>query len=117
MHQRSVKEAQIALAQQLDEAWDTSLPIRPPSESGVLETVEQAYQVQSRWTERRLDKGDRIVGRKIGLTSLAMQEQLGVDEPDYGTLWGSRYFSSQDGYAEISSELFCSLAWKAKLRS
>lgn len=54
----------------------------------------------------RQSRGERVVGRKIGLTSLAMQEQLGVSEPDYGSLWDSRYFPSTDGRAEIPTELF-----------
>jgi 2-keto-4-pentenoate hydratase len=106
MPERSTEKAQVVLAQRLDEAWEGRTPIPPPSESGILQTVEQAYSVQSGWTEMRLGRGDWILGRKIGLTSLAMQEQLGVDEPDYGTLWGSRYFPTQNGHVEIPSEPF-----------
>ena len=39
----------------------------------------------------RLARGERIVGRKIGLTSEAIQKQLDVSEPDYGALWESSY--------------------------
>jgi len=49
--------------------------------------VDAAYAVQEAATERRLAAGARLVGRKIGLTAVAVQKQLGVDQPDYGMLF------------------------------
>ncbi|HIW91512.1 MAG TPA: fumarylacetoacetate hydrolase family protein [Candidatus Corynebacterium avicola] len=49
-------------------------------------TVEDAYRIQRVNTEARTVRGERITGRKIGLTSLAMQKQLGVDQPDFGAI-------------------------------
>jgi 2-keto-4-pentenoate hydratase len=49
-------------------------------------TIEEAYQVQLSTIQRKLDGGRKVVGKKIGLTSLAMQKLLGVDQPDYGHL-------------------------------
>lgn len=49
-------------------------------------TVQDAYAVQLLNVSRRTAGGARIVGKKIGLTSLAMQQMLGVGEPDYGIL-------------------------------
>ena len=46
-----------------------------------------AYRIQEDQTARRLAAGGRLVGRKIGLTSKAVQQQLGVDSPDYGALF------------------------------
>jgi 2-keto-4-pentenoate hydratase len=46
-----------------------------------------AYSVQEYNTRRWLDAGRRLAGRKIGLTSVAVQAQLGVDQPDYGMLF------------------------------
>jgi len=46
--------------------------------------VEEAYAIQLRIMEIKQAKGQTIVGKKIGLTSLAMQAMLGVKEPDYG---------------------------------
>lgn len=46
-----------------------------------------AYAVQNLVTEQRVAAGARIVGRKIGLTSRAVQQQIGVDSPDTGVLF------------------------------
>ncbi len=93
-----------ALARRLDGAWENREPVAPLSQSEGLEDVEKAYEIQTRWSELRQSRGEQIVGRKIGLTSFAIQEQLGVSEPDYGSLWGSRYFPAQGGRAEIPAE-------------
>ena len=58
-------------------------PVRDWFASGDLAA---AYAVQRLNTERSLARGRRIVGRKTGATSAAVQRQLGVDQPDFGTL-------------------------------
>ena len=95
-----------ALARRLNEAWEIREPIAPLSESEGLEDVDRAYEIQTLWSEMRIGRGERIIGRKIGLTSFAMQEQLGVSEPDYGSLWDSRYFPAQGGRTEMPAESF-----------
>jgi 2-keto-4-pentenoate hydratase len=58
-------------------------PVRSLISAGDVRT---AYAVQRLNNERRLAGGLRLVGRKIGLTSEAVQRQLGVDQPDFGAL-------------------------------
>lgn len=50
--------------------------------------LELAYAVQERLTRARVADGASVIGRKIGATSLAVQNQLGVDQPDFGVLFG-----------------------------
>jgi 2-keto-4-pentenoate hydratase len=59
-------------------------PIRDLLQDG---DIDAAYAVQEINTRKKLEGGARLVGRKIGLTSLAVQRQLGVDRPDYGMLF------------------------------
>ncbi len=93
------------LAAQLEEALQTRRPIPPLSEAGLVD-VAQAYAVQQRWHALRLGAGEQRVGRKIGLTSAAMQAQLGVSEPDYGSLWASRHVPQAGGRAEVAFDVF-----------
>ena len=48
--------------------------------------IEDAYQIQQRMIARRLEAGERIVGKKIGVTSRAVMNMLGVYQPDFGYL-------------------------------
>ncbi|WP_163103186.1 2-keto-4-pentenoate hydratase [Peribacillus alkalitolerans] len=48
--------------------------------------VTDAYLIQLEVVKKKLSEGRTIIGKKVGLTSLAMQHMLGVDEPDYGHL-------------------------------
>lgn len=47
---------------------------------------EDAYRIQTALLRRRVDEGEQIVGVKLGFTSRAMQEAMGVNEPNYGWL-------------------------------
>ena len=75
------------LATRLLAAEAACAPIDPiAAELGVKDVV-SAYAVQAEVTRRGIAAGRRLVGRKIGLTSKAVQQQLGVDQPDYGALF------------------------------
>ena len=77
-----------AAAQQLRTAADTGVPCAPVR--GVLGTstdTDVAYGVQQRNVALALAAGRRVSGHKVGLTARVVQEQLGVDQPDYGVLF------------------------------
>jgi 2-keto-4-pentenoate hydratase len=74
---------QLGLA--LYEAEQTARPIAPLTTEHPGLTVEQAYAIQQVLMGKRLEN-HKIVGRKVGLTSKAMQQLLGVDQPDFGLL-------------------------------
>jgi 2-keto-4-pentenoate hydratase len=81
-------QAQIeAAAALLFEAARTGQPCEPVRTILAEGDVEGAYAAQTINTMRALQAGRRLVGRKIGLTSLAVQKQLGVHQPDYGMLF------------------------------
>jgi 2-keto-4-pentenoate hydratase len=58
--------------------------------------VVDSYEIQLLNIRRRLDDGVSVLGHKVGLSSLAMQQMMGVDEPDYGHLLSDMEVSSQN---------------------
>lgn len=75
------------LAEELLEAERTNQPIAPITERYDTLSVVDSYHIQLEVVKRRLAEGRTIIGKKVGLTSKAMQNMLGVDEPDYGHLF------------------------------
>ncbi|OFB35860.1 2-keto-4-pentenoate hydratase [Mycolicibacterium sp. (ex Dasyatis americana)] len=76
-----------AAADRLAGAAAAARPCRPVRDLLGDDDVKAAYDVQQVLTDRRLAEGAVITGRKIGLTSPAVQRQLGVDQPDFGVLF------------------------------
>lgn len=74
-------------AARLRAAAQSRRPCAPVRELIGAQDLDAAYAVQELGTQRRLAEGARLSGRKIGLTSAAVQRQLGVDEPDCGMLF------------------------------
>lgn len=62
------------------------IPVAPLTARPPGLTIEDAYRIQAVALSRRVARGARVVGHKVGVTSRAMQEQMGVDEPDSGVL-------------------------------
>ena len=74
------------ISRALLEAEAQQVPIGPLTASHPELKAEDAYQVQLAGVKTRVAAGRKVIGKKIGLTSKAMQDLLGVGEPDYGHL-------------------------------
>ena len=82
-----------AEARLLDEAEQTATQIRQTTSAHPGMTMDDAYQVQAAWRDLRVDRGEVLVGHKIGLTSRAMQRAMRIDTPDSGFLTDTMVFA------------------------
>ena len=89
-----------AIADELLEAGRNRTPVPRLTTRYPEMTVEDSYAVQQLWRQRNVDAGRRLVGRKIGLTSKAMQAATGITEPDYGAI-----------FDDMVLETGCSVDW------
>jgi len=87
------------LAENLYEAHETGEPIEPLTDAHDL-SVSDAYDIQSAFVDRRIEDGATVTGHKVGLTSDAIQDQLGVDEPDFGRLLDTMFVGGRTVPAE-----------------
>jgi len=85
-----------AAAARLAAAAEAGVPCAPVRDLIGRDDVGTAYAVQQLLAARRIESGARVVGRKIGLTSVAVQQQLGVDRPDFGVLFDDMAYSGGD---------------------
>jgi 2-keto-4-pentenoate hydratase len=79
-------EDRVAAAFALRTAERERAPIAPLVQSYPGIDVVDAYEIQLINIRERLAEATSVVGHKVGLSSLAMQQMMGVDEPDYGHL-------------------------------
>ncbi|PYD01991.1 2-oxo-hepta-3-ene-1,7-dioate hydratase [Microbacterium esteraromaticum] len=75
-------------------------------------TVEDSYAIQGVWRDSQVAAGRRLVGRKIGLTSRAMQQATGISEPDYGVMFDDTVYRSG---AEIPFDAFSNVRIEVEL--
>lgn len=75
-----------ALGDELFAALRARSVIEPLTNRAPDITIEDAYNISLRFLERRKAEGERIIGKKIGVTSKPVQDMLGVHQPDFGFL-------------------------------
>ena len=68
-------------------------PVDPLTDRESSITIEDAYQIQLRMIQRRLDAGETIVGKKIGVTSKVVMDMLKVNQPDFGQMTSGMVFN------------------------
>jgi 2-keto-4-pentenoate hydratase len=83
----AASDAVAQAARRLREAEASGKPCAPVRELLPADDVDAAYAAQQLNTDAALASGRRLSGRKIGLTAKVVQQQLGVDQPDYGALF------------------------------
>lgn len=90
---RAVQDA----AERLITAFTERHPCSPVRDLIGSSDIAAAYDVQQIVTTRRIADGASIIGRKIGLTSKAIQQQVGVDQPDFGFLFSDMGVADGEG--------------------
>lgn len=85
-----------AIAQRIIKARADACATGPISADYPHFGMDDAYAIQQLINRARQDRGGRVVGYKIGLTSTAVQQQLGVDQPDFGVLFADMERCSGD---------------------
>jgi 2-oxo-hept-3-ene-1,7-dioate hydratase len=106
------KEQIVAAANTLDQAEKTRTPTRQFSLQYPSMTVDDAYAIQNTWADIKYAAGRTLLGRKIGLTSRAMQQSVNITEPDHGSLFDDMFFA--DG-ATIPLDRFIGLRVEVEL--
>ncbi len=101
----TLTDAQIvAEAAMLDDAERTRTQIRQSTSVHPDMTLDEAYRVQQAWLDRRLARGEVLVGHKIGLTSRAMQAAMKITTPDSGFITDAMVFAPG---ATLAAADFC----------
>ena len=80
-------------AKALYEARRTRTPIAPFTDADPSLGMADGYAIQQELVRLLLADGDRVIGYKVGLTSLPMQKMIGVDSPDYGPVLASTVYA------------------------
>ncbi|MFC4140564.1 MULTISPECIES: fumarylacetoacetate hydrolase family protein [unclassified Microbacterium] len=110
-----------AIAEELAEAERTRALIPRITARYPDATIEDSYAIQGVWRDRQLAAGRRLVGRKIGLTSKAMQQATGITEPDYGVMFDDTVYASGseipfDDFTNVRIEVELAFVLKAPLQ-
>ncbi|MGA7205791.1 MAG: fumarylacetoacetate hydrolase family protein [Specibacter sp.] len=100
------RQEQLAgFANELLAATASKIPVAPLRDRLEGMDIQDAYTIQTLQLEAELAKGRVLAGRKVGLTSLSMQRQLGVDSPDFGYFFSDMVYTDN---AQIPASAFIS---------
>lgn len=99
-------------ASKLDQAEKHRRQIRMISLDHPQMTLEDAYAIQKTWIDLKIRQGRTIKGHKVGLTSKAMQDAVGIREPDFGVLLDDMFF---DDASPVPTERFIGLRVEAEI--
>lgn len=100
------------IAEELAEADRTHSVIPRITARYPAATIEDSYAIQGIWRDRMIAGGRTLIGRKIGLTSKAMQQATGITEPDYGVMFDDTVYPSG---AEIPFDNFSNVRIEVEL--
>ncbi|MCB0120708.1 MAG: 2-oxopent-4-enoate hydratase [Caldilineaceae bacterium] len=78
---------------ELYQALINRTPVVPLTDRESDITIEDAYQIQLRMVQRRVEAGETIVGKKIGVTSKVVMDMLKVNQPDFGQMTSAMVFN------------------------
>jgi len=81
-------------AHRLDQAMNNQTTLVPLTTQFPELTIDQAYAISLDFLKLRVGRGEKVVGKKIGLTSEVVQKMLGVHQPDFGFLTDKMHYAS-----------------------
>lgn len=91
-----LKSKIVYFGDRLYDAMRNKIPIDPLTDQCPDISVEDAYQIQQRMVSRRLGDGEKIIGKKIGVTSRVVQALIGFNQPDFGQLTSGMLYHEDD---------------------
>ena len=87
------------IASELFLALNQQETIQPLTERFPDIDINDAYQISKKFLALRESKGEKIVGKKIGVTSKVVQEMLGVNQPDFGFLTNTMQVNNKSNFS------------------
>lgn len=94
MTDQKIDPEQVGL--QLWNAMQNQQPIEPLVTTFPKITVDQAYEISKSFLKIRENNGEKVIGKKIGVTSKVVQDMLGVHQPDFGFLTDRMHVRSRE---------------------
>ncbi|MRI33957.1 2-oxopent-4-enoate hydratase [Endozoicomonas sp. OPT23] len=99
------KEQRAKYGDELYQALKTGKTIEPFTDRDSDITIDDAYHISLHMLEKRVANGDKIVGKKIGVTSKAVQDMLNVHQPDFGFITDEMWFNNNDAISISENKL------------